>query len=57
LTFKSYSRHLDKFWRPDEMNMVNHQSGKSTQLIWNSYRFHTGLTDADFTQNSLKRAR
>jgi len=57
LTFKSYQQYLQKYWRPDEMEMVNHQSGKSTQLIWNAYKFRTGLTDADFTRNSLKRAR
>ncbi|MEH6578860.1 MAG: outer membrane lipoprotein-sorting protein [Amphritea sp.] len=57
LTFKDYRQYLDKYWRPDEMNMVNHQNGKSTQLIWSAYNFHTGLTESDFTRNSLKRAR
>ncbi|MGF1757099.1 outer membrane lipoprotein-sorting protein [Photobacterium sagamiensis] len=57
LTFKSYRQYLNKYWRPDEMNMVNHQNGKNTQLIWGSYRFRTGLTERDFTKNSLKRAK
>lgn len=57
LTFKNYKQYLSKYWRPDEMNMVNHQNGKSTQLIWNSYQFRTGLTESDFTKNSLKRAK
>jgi hypothetical protein len=39
------------------MKMVNHQTGKSTDLTWNSYRFKTGLTDGDFNKNTLKRAR
>ena len=37
--------------------MENHQTGKSTRLIWSDYRFQTGLTERDFDRNSLKRAR
>lgn len=57
LTFKGYKQYLKKHWRPDEMFMVNHQTGKSTLLKWSNYKFHAGLTDADFTQESIKRAR
>ncbi len=57
LTFKGYHQYLDKYWRPDEMNMVNHQNGKSTRLIWSNYKFHVGLKARDFSKNSLKRAR
>lgn len=57
LTFKDYKSYLEKFWRPDSQNMINHQSKKSTELIWNNYQFKTGLTDRDFDKNSLKRAR
>ena len=57
LTFKGYQQYLDRFWRAEEMFMQNHQTGKSTLLTWKDYRFRTGLTDADFTRNSLKRAR
>ena len=57
LIFKGYKQYLKKHWRPDEMFMINHQSGKSTLLKWNNYKFRTGLADADFTQDSLKRAR
>ena len=57
LTFKGYKKYIDKFWRVDEMNMVNHQNGKSTQLEFSDYKFKTGLKDKDFTKNSLKRAR
>ncbi len=57
LTFKSYKQYLKKHWRPDEMFMINHQTGKSTLLKWNNYKFRTGLTEADFTQDSLKRSR
>lgn len=57
LTFHEYRQYLDKFWRAQRMEMVNHQTGKSTTLIWDEYRFRTGLTDRDFDQNSLKRAK
>lgn len=57
LTIKGYKQYLDKHWRADEMNMVNHQNGKSTKLLWSNYEFQTGLEDDDFNQNSLKRAK
>ena len=52
-----YKQYLGQFWRPDEMLMDNHQTGKSTILKWENYKFKTGLTDKDFSRNSLKRAR
>ena len=57
LTFLDYRQYLDKFWRPDQMKMINHQNGKSTVLSWQNYQFNNGLTDRDFDQNTLKRAR
>ncbi|MCP3663667.1 MAG: outer membrane lipoprotein-sorting protein [Gammaproteobacteria bacterium] len=57
LTYHDYKHYLDKFWRPARMEMVNHQNGKSTTLIWNNYEFKTGLSERDFNKNSLKRAR
>lgn len=57
LTFRDYKPYLDRYWRPDEMFMDNHQTGKSTLLVWSDYEFRTGLTDRDFDRNSLKRAR
>ncbi len=57
LTSTEFEEYLDKFWRPGRMTMFNHQTGKSTELIWRDYQFSTGLADADFTRNSLQRAR
>ncbi|MGB5686062.1 MAG: outer membrane lipoprotein-sorting protein [Candidatus Electrothrix sp.] len=57
LTIKGYKQYEGKYWRAGEMQMVNHQSGKSTILLYRSYRFRTGLTENDFNKNSLKRAR
>ena len=56
LTYEGYKQY-GKYWRPDSMNMINHQTGKSTTLSWTNYKFNTGLKDSDFTQNALKRAR
>ena len=57
LTNRGYQQYLNQYWRADEAHMVNHQTGKSTRLLWENYRFRTGLEDKDFNKNSLKRAR
>lgn len=57
LTFMDYRQYLDQFWRADAMNMVNHQSGKSTDLNWSNYRHRSGLSVSDFDRNALKRVR
>jgi outer membrane lipoprotein-sorting protein len=57
LTFSDYKQYLAKHWRADVQEMVNHQNGKSTELLWSNYAFKTGLADSDFNRNSLKRAR
>ncbi|GJL77161.1 MAG: membrane protein [Nitrospinaceae bacterium] len=56
-TNKRYNQYLGQYWHPEEMFMENHQTGKSTLLIWSDYQFRTGLSDKDFNRNSLKRAR
>jgi len=57
LTVLEYQQYLDKFWRADRMEMVNHQNGKSTTLLFSDYRFKTGLREKDFKQNVLKSIR
>jgi len=57
LTYSGYHQYLDKYWRADKMLMVNHQTGKSTLLLWHDYHLQAGLSDRDFNRNSLKRAR
>jgi outer membrane lipoprotein-sorting protein len=57
LTYHGYKQYLNKYWRSSKMAMVNHQTGKSTDLLWEEYEFATGLSESDFNQNSLKRAR
>ena len=57
LTIKDYRQYLGKFWRAETMQMVNNQTGKSTEIQWSDYQFRTGLRDRDFNPNALKRAR
>lgn len=57
LTLKDYKKYLDKYWRAGVMNMANHKTNKSTQLILKKQAFRTGLKDSDFNKNSLKRMR
>lgn len=57
LRFLDYKQYLDRYWRADSMEMTNHQTGKSTTLIWTDYKFKNGLTDRDFDKNTLKRSR
>ncbi|CBL43817.1 conserved hypothetical protein [gamma proteobacterium HdN1] len=56
-TASGFSEYQSKYWRPAEMLMENHQSGKKTVLRWADYRFESGLSEQDFTQNALMRSR
>lgn len=56
LTYSGYKKYMGKHWRAAGFLMVNHQTGKKTQLNFQDYEFKVGLTDGDFTQNSLIRA-
>ena len=57
LTASEFDQYLNKHWRPTSMEMVNHQSGKSTTLIFEDYQFQSGLKDSDFQKNALKKLR
>ena len=52
-----FQQFLGHYWRPGRMDMVNHQTGKSTLLEWSEYQFKTGLSDRDFRSQTLKRVR
>ena len=52
-----YQQYLNQYWRPAEMNMTNHQTGKSTTLKFGNYQFQTGLRDVDFTPSAISRIR
>jgi hypothetical protein len=56
LRLGSYRLYDDRFWRPGEMEMVNHQTGKTTVLVWTDYRFGVGLSEHDFDRSRLSEA-
>jgi outer membrane lipoprotein-sorting protein len=57
LALADYNQYLGKYWRPGKLDMVNHQTGKSTTLLVKDYRFRVGLKERDFDQNALQSAR
>ena len=56
LTFTSYLKQSDH-WRPHQLTMVNHQTGRSTKLEVAAVKFRTGLTETDFTEQAMERLR
>lgn len=56
-TFSDYQLYLDKYWRPDSMEMINHQTGKSTVLLMKNFTFGNGLKARDFNKKALENAR
>lgn len=56
LSYQGYQQYQSKHWRPDEMKMVNHQTSKQTDLMYDNYQFNTGLNGNDLRKNALKRA-
>lgn len=54
LTLTGY-RQYKGVWRPDVQSMVNHQTGKSTDLLMSDYTFGVNLKRTDFDSAALKR--
>ena len=52
-----YRQYLGKFWRSGEMVMSNHQTGRTTALLFENYEFQVGLKDKNFTRGALSRVR
>lgn len=57
LVLNQYREYEGGYWRPQRMEMVNHKTGKETDLVYSDYAFKTGLVDRDFVKNALKRLR
>ena len=55
--FYDYKKYLNKFWRADKWIMKNHQTEKSTELLFEKYYFQVGLDDNDFHEKALRRIR
>ncbi|WP_347989419.1 outer membrane lipoprotein-sorting protein [Methylomonas sp. AM2-LC] len=54
LSFSDYHQYLNQYWRASKLEMVNHQTGKSTVMARNQYQFRNGFKDSDFAENALK---
>lgn len=48
-----HRRHLGRIWRAHRINMVNHQTGKSTELIWHELSFPGNQREADFERGAM----
>lgn len=57
LVLLEYKEYDGGYWRSHRFAMKNHQTEKSTELIYSNYQFKTGLDENDFVKGVLKRAR
>lgn len=57
LTLDDYRLYDDQYWRALTLRMVNHRTGKETDLIYSEYIFGVGLDDKDFVKTVLRRVR
>lgn len=57
LSVSQYRKFQGGYWRPMRMDMVNHLTGKRTQLNWSNYRFDVGVNPTNFTPNALRNIR
>ncbi|UUY08371.1 outer membrane lipoprotein-sorting protein [Pseudomonas sp. J452] len=57
LSNTGYMQYNEHYWRPTQSLMENHQTDKSTLLEWRNIRFTTQISQSEFTQSSLERAR
>ncbi len=57
LVLEDYQQYEGKYWRAKRMSMVNHKTGKSTDLIYSDYTFQAGLRDRQFVKTVLTRLR
>ena len=57
LSLSNFKLFKDRFWRALHWEMENHQNHKTTVLDYNSIEFGVGLSDRDFDQKALQRAR
>lgn len=57
LVQSEFEQFLGQYWRPQTMRMHNHQTGKSTDLLWSEFSFRNGYNQADFDRAVLASAR
>ena len=61
LEFQNYKKYSaagnQNVWRALKMTMKNHQTGKSSDFVFENYKFDLALSDNDFERGTLKRVR
>lgn len=57
LVLDDYRLYDGRFWRAHKLSMVNHTTGKSTDLIYGDFVFGLDLDDNDFVTGVLRRIR
>jgi len=57
LTYQGYREYGGRFWRPSRMDMVNHQNGKSTAIVFKEWVLGAGASESDFTAARLRGTR
>ncbi len=57
LTLDDYKAYDADYWRAHKLTMINHQTGKSTDLLYSDYAFKKGLSERDFNKGVLRRIR
>jgi len=55
LSFKEYRQYPNKFWRSHRLEMVNHQTKKTTDLVYGEYEFDVGIDESYFLKGKLSR--
>jgi uncharacterized protein len=53
LTYQDYKLYNGKYYRANTLNMVNHQTGKKTKLLFTNYKFGIKLSENDLTESNL----
>lgn len=57
MVLDAYRNYEGGYWRAHELAMVNHITGKSTDLRYSDYTFGQEVDEADFSTNALQRLR
>lgn len=57
MTLENYEKYLENYWQANKVFMVNHLTGKSTDMLWSDLEFKTDLDESNFTKTALKRVR
>lgn len=57
LLLEDYKPYASGYWRAHKLSMANHQTGKSTDLLYGEYSFKNGLSENDFSKSMLRRIR